>query len=195
MQSVERDSELAPFRLATASRATGIETGLIKGQNVAVTLANDALTPGPFAAGGDNAIAFNTLSLTTDIESLRIRASTRDGVEFREPFPYELQVNEANSFSVDAVAASSFPIAISAGKNMLFTATLSTANDVALAAGENFTVSAPVSTTLGRISVTGDNVAVLNSLSVTAAEKEDTRDDIVITAGAGVMTVGGRSRR
>jgi subtilisin-like proprotein convertase family protein len=191
MQSTERDSELAPFRLTTAARATGISTGLIKGRNVAVTLANDAPTPGPFPAGGDDAIAFNILSLRTDIDSLRIRASTRDGVELREPFPYELSVTEANSFSVDAVAASSFPIAISAAQNMLFTATLATANDITLEAGENFTVSAPVSTTLGRISVVGDNVSVLNSLSVTAAAQDETRDDISLNAGAGVMTVGG----
>jgi parallel beta-helix repeat protein len=194
MQSVERDSELAPFRLTTAARATGLETGLIRGQTVAVTLANDAPTPGPIAAGGDNAIAFNTVSLRTDIESLRIRASTRDGVERREPFPYELTVTELNSFSVDAVAASSFPIAITAAKNMLFTATLATASDVILEAGDNFTVSAPVSTTLGRISVTGDNVSVLNSLAVTAAAQDDTRDDITLTASAGVMTIGGALR-
>lgn len=194
LQSRERDSELAPFRLATAARATGLETGLIKGQDVAVTLANDALTPAPVEVGGDNAIAFNTVSLLTDIESLRIRASTRDGVERREPFPYELKVNELNSFSIDAVAASSFPITISAAKNMLFTASLATANDVTLEAGENFTVSAPVSTTLGRINVIGDNVSVLNSLAVTAAAKDDTRDDITLAAVAGVMTIGGALR-
>jgi len=194
MQSVERDSELAPFRLTTAARATGLETGLIRGQTVAVTLANDAPTPAPIAAGGDNAIAFNTVSLRTDIDSLRIRASSRDGVDRREPFPYELKVTELNSFSVDAVAASSFPIAITAAKNMLFTATLATASDVILEAGDNFTISSPVSTTLGRINVTGGNVSVLNSLAVTAAAKDEARDDITLTASAGVMTVGGALR-
>lgn len=194
MQSVERDSELAPFRLTTAARATGLETGLIRGLTVAVTLANDAPTPAPIAADGDNAIAFNTVSLRTDIESLRIRASTRDGVERREPFPYELTVTELNSFSVDAVAASSFPIVITAANNMLFTATLATANDLTLNAGDNFTVSAPVSTTLGRINVAGDNVSVLNSLAVTAAAADETRDDITLTASAGAMTIGGSLR-
>jgi subtilisin-like proprotein convertase family protein len=194
MQSVERDSELAPFRLTTAARATGLDTGIVKGQDIAVTLANDAPTPAPIAVGGDNAIAFNTVSLRTDIDSLRIRASTRDGVERREPFPYELKLTELNSFSVDAVAASSFPIVITAENDMLFTATLATANDLTLNAGDNFTVSAPVSTTLGRINVSGDNVSVLNSLAVTAAAADETRDDITLTASAGVMTIGGSLR-
>lgn len=195
MQSTERDAELAPFRLTTAARATEIDTGLIIGADVAITLANDAPTPAPTPVG-DNAIAFNTVRLQTNIDSLRVKASTRDGLDRREPFPYELRIDDIDtdtkgSVSVDAVAASSFPISIAVASNMRFTAALDTAGDVSLAAQRRLSVSSPVSTTRGRISISGDDIAILNSLRVTDADADDSRDDIVLNAEAGTMTIGG----
>lgn len=176
---------LAPFAFTTTSPTSGADSGLLRGNTVAITLANDTPTP---AAGG---AAFNEINLATAIDSLRVRAATGAGVTRSDPFPYDLKVREQDSIAIEAVAASSLPIDLYATTDMTFTAALATAGDVLLGAGSKFTVSAPVSTTVGQISVTGSEVAVQNSLRVTAAADDPTRDDIVLTATGGGMTLGG----
>jgi hypothetical protein len=176
---------LAPFAFTTTSPTSGADSGLLRGNTVAITLANDTPTP---AAGG---AAFNEINLATAIDSLRVRAATGAGVTRSDPFPYDLKVREQDSIAIEAVAASSLPIDLYATTDMTFTAALATAGDVLLGAGSKFTVSAPVSTTVGQISVTGSEVAVQNSLRVTAAADDPTRDDIVLTATGGGITLGG----
>lgn len=185
LQSHASVVNLAPFVFTTTSPTSGADTGLLRGSTVAITLANDTPTP------TTGSTAFNEIVLRTAIDSLRVRAATSGGVTVSDPFPYDLRVVEQDSIAIEAVAASSFPIDLSAATDMAFTAALATAGDVLLAAGNRFTVSAPVSTTYGRISVTGNEVAVQNSLRVTEAADDATRDDISLTAAAGGMTLGG----
>ena len=186
MQSLRFASDLAPYVFTTTSPRTGASAGTIRGGTVGITLANDALNP-----ADDGAVAFNDVDLHTDVDSFRIRAATSSGVTLSDPFPYELRVVEDNNIAFEAVAASSFPITLSAGQNMLFNASLATAGDLNIVAEELFTLSAPVSTTRGQIDVTARNVTVQNSLQVTNAEINDTRDDIVIEATGGNVRIDG----
>lgn len=94
MQSLPGASDLAPFLLTTTSQSTGASVGQLRGGTVGITLANDAPTP------AEGAVAFNDVRLSTDLESLRIRAATSAGVTRSEPFPYELQVVEENSIAI-----------------------------------------------------------------------------------------------
>jgi subtilisin-like proprotein convertase family protein len=185
MQSLPGASDLAPFLLTTTSQATGASVGQLRGGTVGITLANDAPTP------AEGAVAFNDVQLSTDIVSLRIRAATSAGVTRSDPFPYEMQVVEENSIAIEAVAASSFPLTMQAGQNLLFNANLATAGDVSLAATSLLTVSAPISTTTGRIGISAANVTVENSVQVTKAAADDTRNDVVIEATGGSMTING----
>ncbi|MFN7814587.1 MAG: hypothetical protein ACK5SI_18235, partial [Planctomycetia bacterium] len=185
LQSRASVVDLTPFVFTTTSPVSGAEAGLLRGNTVAITLANDA----PSAT--DGSVAFNTIDLRTAIDSLRVRAATSAGVTRSDPFPYDLRVVEQDSIAIEAVAASGFPIDLSATNDMTFTAALATAGDVLLNAGSRFTVSAPVSTTVGRIEVSGSELAVQNSLRVTAAADDPERDDIVLTARAGGISLGG----
>jgi subtilisin-like proprotein convertase family protein len=185
MQSLPGASDLAPFLLTTTSQATGASVGQLRGGTVGITLANDAPTP------AEGAVAFNDVRLSTDIDSLRIRAATSAGVTRSEPFPYEMEVVEENSIAIEAVAASSFPLSMRARQNLLFNANLATAGDVSLAATSLLTVSAPISTTTGRIGISAANVTIENSVQVTQAQDDDTRNDVVIEATGGSMTVDG----
>jgi subtilisin-like proprotein convertase family protein len=185
MQSLPGASDLAPFLLTTTSQATGASVGQLRGGTVGITLANDAPTP------AEGAVAFNDVQLSTDIVSLRIRAATSAGVTRSDPFPYEMQVVEENSIAIEAVAASSFPLTMQAGQNLLFNANLATAGDVSLAATSLLTVSAPISTTTGRIGISAANVTVENSVQVTKAAADDARNDVAIEATGGSMTING----
>lgn len=185
MQSTQAFSDLAPFLLTTTSPRTGASVGTIRGGTVGVTLANDAPTP------EEAAVAFNDVDLRTNIDSLRIRAARNAADSPSVPFPYELRVEELNSIAIEAVAASSFPLTMSAKNNLLFNATLATAGDLNLAAGDLFTLSAPVSTTKGRIDVRANNLQIENSLQVTDAQQDDTRIDVSLVALGGNIAVAG----
>ena len=186
MQSLRFASDLAPYVFTTTSPRTGASVGTIRGGTVGITLANDAPNP-----GDDAAVAFNHVDLHTDIDSFRIRAATSLGVTRSEPFPYELRVVEDDNIAFEAVAASSFPITLAAGRNMIFNASLATASDLNIIAEELFTLSAPVSTTRGKIDFKARNVTIENSLWVTNAEIDDVRDDIVIEATGGNVRIDG----
>ena len=186
MQSLRFASDLAPYVFTTTSPRTGASVGTIRGGTVGITLANDAPNP-----GDDAAVAFNDVDLHTDVDSFRIRAATSLGVTLSDPFPYELRIVEDNSIVFEAVAASSFPITLAAGKNMKFNASLATASDLNMIAEELFTLSAPVSTTRGQIDIKGRNVTIENSLQVTNAEIDDAREDIVIEATGGNVRIDG----
>jgi hypothetical protein len=123
---------------------------------VAVTLANDLDTP------EKGAVAYNTLTVRTQVDSIRIRAAKRSGAAITEPFPYQLSLSEypnsaggdpLGSIAIDAVAASSFPILLAATGNLDFNATLATAGGLTVTGVNAFTVTAPVSTTKGQIKI------------------------------------------
>jgi subtilisin-like proprotein convertase family protein len=184
MQSTKAAADLLPFRLATSSRQTGANVGIIRGGTVGITLANDGPTP------ADGAVAFNDIDLRTQIDSVRIRAATgTGGVAPSEPFPYELRVTEVDGIAIEAVAASSFPISLSAGRNMVFNAALATASDVNISAGSLFTLSAPVSTTKGRLGIVAQSLTLDSSLEVTDSPDDDSRDDITLVATSGSIGI------
>ena len=182
----------------TRSPSTDVDTGLIRGDTVSIVLGNDAPTP------LDQSIAYNTLDLNTQVDSLRIKAATQQQTvpappnpSASGPFPYNLSIREEDDISIDAVAASGLPLSIQSGGNMRFSSALSTAGDVSLralsktAAPARLTVSAPLATTKGKIRLQADGVTLNNSVLVTGADKDEFRDDIWITATAGDVAVSG----
>jgi subtilisin-like proprotein convertase family protein len=204
MQSDASSRGLAPFFLSTRSPLSGVDTGLIRGGVVSVTLANNAATP------IDGAIAFNTLDLSTRVDSMRIRASTEQLVggvapnpSTSGPFPYNLSIREYDDITFDAVASSGLPISLSALGNIGMPSALTTFSDVSITALRptdrqvaadatfDFTVSAPITTTKGRINIQADSVFVNNSVAVTSAAIDDTRNDITLTANSGNILLSG----
>jgi subtilisin-like proprotein convertase family protein len=203
MQSTASSGGLAPFSLTTRAPASGVDTGLIRGGTVSITLANDAPTP------IDGAIAFNTLDLSTRVDSMRIRASSQqsNGASSNPspsgPFPYNLSIREYDNITFDAVASSGLPISLSATGSIGMPSALNTFSDVSItalrpmdrqvAAGAkfDFTVSAPITTTQGRINIQADSVFVNNSVAVTSAAIDDTRNDITLTAISGNVILSG----
>jgi subtilisin-like proprotein convertase family protein len=197
MRSTQYVTGLAPYEFSTRSPATGVDTGLIRGDTVSIVLGNDAPTP------LDGSIAYNTLDLNTQVRSLRIKAATQQVAgtvpdpSKSGPFPYLLSIREQDDIDIDAVAASGLPLSIRSGGNMRFTSALATASDVTLEAASSdadaarLTVSAPLSTTKGQIRLVADNVAVNNMLAVTNASQDEYRDDIWITARSGDISLAG----
>jgi hypothetical protein len=179
------DQALSPFVLTTVSPRTGADTGLIRGTSVAVTLGNDADTP---EAG---AVAANSLSLRTQIDSMRVTAATRKGAAINGPFPYNMSIREVDSISFDAVAASSDVISLAAAGNVGLTSALATAGNVVISAGGDFTVSAPISTSRGAIGISATNVTVSNSLRVLDPRVDDAVDDVTLTATGGSISLTG----
>jgi hypothetical protein len=193
MQSGQEPNPRYPYSFTTGSGLSGGNTGLISGATVAITLGNDAPTPSV-----DGAIAFNTVDLTTAVDSIRIKASTRQGdATATNPFPYNLAIRERNQISFDAVAASGLPIVLTADGGMTFTSTLETASDLLIKATPtatnpaNLLVTAPMSTTKGSINLTGGSITVGNSLQVTGAAEDASRSDIVLTSTNGGIALSG----
>jgi subtilisin-like proprotein convertase family protein len=185
LQSYAESAHLLPFTFTTTAVDSGVPTGLIAGETVAVTLANDLDTP------LQGAVGFNDVSLRTDIESLRIRAASRDGAAVTNPFPYKLAIEEADGIGIDAVAASTFPIRLSANGDMFFRAALATAGGLVIDGVDAFTVTAPLSTTSGQIVVSAESIKVENSLRVTDELADESHEDIVLNASSGDILLNG----
>jgi hypothetical protein len=190
--SDEEDGQLSPFVFSTRSPSTGNETGNIIGRVVNITLGNRMPTP-LFGAS-----AYSTVDISTEIETLRIRAGT-DLTNPAGPFPYQIDIREKDDLQLAAVAASSMPITIEAGRNITMPAGLSTASDLTITAKNAdpsvftlFTVQAPITSDYGRISISADAVSVRNSLVVKAAAvAPDALNDIVLDARRGSMELFG----
>lgn len=182
-------SVLAPFFFTTASPITGTQTGVIQGAVVNVTLGNDA----PTALTG--ATAFNTVDVTTRVDSLRTTAA------FSKPnprgaFPYDLTIRSQQDISIDAVAASSRAITIESLGDIVFNSAVDTQGDLRIEASAedpaetaSFRVTSPISTSLGRITIAADDLEVRNSVVVSAAAVTPGRDDIVLEARRGNLTL------
>jgi subtilisin-like proprotein convertase family protein len=173
-----------PYVLTTFAES-GVQTGRISGDTVSVTLANDLDTP------NDGAVSFNDVSIQTTVNSLRVRAARRDGTAVTNPFPYRLAVAESDNISIDAVAASTFPIELSSIGNMFFNATLATAGGLVISKVDSFSVNTPISTTKGQISVSANSISVANSLQVLSTDPNPWVDDIVLDAKAGDISLNG----
>jgi subtilisin-like proprotein convertase family protein len=194
LQSGPEDQTLMPFRFTTMTAGSSTPSGWIRGGTVAVTLANDLDTP------EKGAVAFNTVSVRTQVDSIRIRAAKRSGAAITEPFPYQLSLSEhpnsaggdpLGSIAIDAVAASSFPILLAATGNIDFNAALATAGGLTVVGVNTFTVTAPVSTTKGQIKIDAAAITVKNSLQVTDAADDKAQQDIVLDARNGDVILDG----
>ena len=194
LQSAPEDQTLMPFRFTTMTAGSSTQSGWIKGGTVAVTLANDLDTP------EKGAVAYNTVTVRTQVDSIRIRAAKRNGAAITEPFPYQLSLSEypnsaggdpLGSIAIDAVAASSFPILLAATGNIDFNAALATAGGLTVTGVNTFTVTAPVSTTKGQIKIDAAAITVKNSLQVTDAADDKAQQDIVLNARNGDVILDG----
>ena len=179
----------------TRSSKTGLNTGLIRGDKVVVTMGQaGAVSARPDPINGDT--SFHTVDLRTDVNSFRSRAvdatggGTFPGTAF---YPYLLTIEEKDGITFDAVAGSSRAISLSAGGNINFLSGLYTEDDVTItatrAAGAtaptSFTVSAPIQTVFGKISLDAGSVFVNNTLSVTNAAIDPGLNDVTIVARSG----------
>jgi subtilisin-like proprotein convertase family protein len=187
LQSNPEDQWLQPFRLTTKAAGSSVPTGLIRGNVVAVTLANDLETP---TAG---AVAYSQVELQTQVNSLRVRASRRDGSDRPDAFPYALSVKEVDDISIDSVASSSFPIDLSSvNGGITLRAALVTAGGLVITTPQaGFKVTAPVSTTKGQIDITAQSITVGSSLQVTDSDRNEAQEDIVLHATAGDIVMNG----
>lgn len=203
MTSSKDGQNLFPYVFSTRSNAGNIDSGLIRGKTVSVTLGNDSLTP------IDGAIAFNTLDLRTRVESMRISASTQQLTDSipdpspSGPFPYNLSIREYDDITFDAVASSGLPILLSATGSIGMSSALNTFSDVSIKSARptdrqvpadakfDFTVSAPITTTQGKIDIEADSVFVNNSIAVTNALVDELRNDITLKANSGNIILSG----
>jgi len=187
LQSNPEDQWLKAFRLTTKAEGSSVPTGLIKGDVVAVTLANDLETP----KGG--AVAYSEVELQTEVNSLRVRASRRNGAELVDPFPYQLTVAEKDAITIDSVASSSFPIDLSsANGSITLRAAVATAGGLVITTPKaGFDVTAPVSTTKGQIEITAQSISVGSSLQVTDSDTNEAHEDIVLRSTDGDVIMNG----
>jgi hypothetical protein len=185
LESGAADQRLAPFIFSTEAIGSGLQTGRIVGNDVAITLANDLPTP------RTTAVAFNVVSLQTAVDSLRVRASRQNGTAIVEPFPYLLTIREESDIAIDALAASSFPISFTADGAMKFNAALATAGGFEITAQKSLAVNAPVSTTYGQIKLSGSDLTINASLRVTKEPVDEIRQDIILDASGGAITLRG----
>ena len=180
------DARLAPYFFTTRSLKSNLQndSAIIEGSTVAITLGNDTPTP---ASGSQ---AFNVVDLVTRIDSLRMTAATSTPNP-AGAFPYQVTIREVDGISIDAVAASSLPISISAGGNIGMTSALATEGDLSINSAAAFTVSSPISSSLGQIVIEANDIQVNNSVRVTSAAVVSARPDISLFARAGSIRIAG----
>jgi hypothetical protein len=177
-----------PLSLTTVSAATGLDSGLIRGGTVVVSMAaqgSGATPPNPTNADS----SFHVVDLRTQVDTFRTRAAGTGNVfPGQNMHPYLLSVREADAVTFDAVAGSSRPISLSAGGSIVMGSALDTVSDVKIVAVSatggptSFTVSAPIQTQFGTIEILAGGVDVRNSVRVTNAALDTARNDITITA-------------
>jgi len=173
LQSDPRDVMLFPYRFTTLGDSDWFN---IQGGKVAMTLANDL----PTAISGG--AASNELTLRTAIDSIRVRAAGRSGVERTDPFPYTLSVIEQDNIAIDALAASGSPLLLSAGGDMRFNAAINTADNLQITGVKGLSVSAPISV--------GKN-AIFEAQEVVVDNTLDARNDVIISSSNGDITLSG----
>ena len=176
MQSSADDNSRfkAPFVFSTGSFSSGV--GGIVGGEVVVSLGNDIF--GDFLS----TTAFSTVSIDTQVDQLRVRAGSRRGDESGVPFPYELSVRENDNLTIDAVAASSRPIDISAGGDLSVSGAMRSGSDVNLRSDSSVQGRAPIETAFGTIEIEAPEVNLLGGVRVLDSIPDERRTDIIIRA-------------
>lgn len=134
------ENDPRPYNLTTVSPQSGVQTGLVKGGTVGITLGNES--------GGE-------VTLRTAIDNLRMTASSAPSVPV---LPYAIQVSETGDIVVDAVPASQRGISLTATGTLTLTGNVQTAGGLALTSTKDLAISAPISTASGEIVLTSDSI-------------------------------------
>lgn len=193
---VSQYPDYQPYYLTTRSRITGSDTGSIEGTTVGITLGNDLLVLDPSNYPSTNPLspavrvpstAYAVCDINTNVASLRVQASDRQGDNVEQPFPYKLTVREDNDLNIDAVAASSFPIDIFANGEIDLLAKVESAGDVRIESTEQFVVGAPISTRFGTIELVAPQLTVRNSVRVLDGVADEREWDIRLETTNGGM--------
>jgi mucin-19 len=118
----------------TTRASTGVATGRITGNTVAMTLGQPA--------GG-------TVDLQTTVNNLRFNAGT-NGADL--PYRYTVAIDESDALQVDAVAASSGPISIVSGGDLtVLGSSVRTSGDISLASAGALSVEGDIATGNGTV--------------------------------------------
>ena len=136
------------YSFTTVSPTTGVQSGRILGGTVGVTLANDA--------GGE-------MNVRTTINTLRMTAASTPS---QPALPYAINVADSDSLTVDAVPASSRPVAIEAAGSLNVTSAVLTGGDLTLAATTALNMSGPISSAAGNVTLRSN--AITSTVPVTA---------------------------
>ena len=180
-----------PYYVTTRAPISGANTGQLIGANVAILLGNDVPTVYDDVANG-GAHSFNVVDIRTKVDSLRIQAADRALNPIQTPFPYDLTVEEEDRIRIDAVAASSRPISLSAVNDIEFHATLQSASDVRIVSTSgNMWMNAPLSTQFGVISLEANQLTVGNSVRVFDTYYAEDLNDITLLARNGDLVLTG----
>ncbi len=171
----------APYTFATESRITGVGTGKIIGDTVAVSLSNDT-----FGVAYDS-IAESRVALNTEIDRLRVQAGSRLGDPLNAPFPYSISINEDDSLIIDAVAGSSGPMEFKTGAALNLLAAIRSAGDVMVNAGSDFTVRAPIYTSFGAIELSAPQIFVDSAIRILDGIQDERNVDISLVARSGEL--------
>jgi len=179
----------APFVLTTNSRLTGVPTGQIVGDIATLTLGNDTL------GANYDSIAESQVDLRTDVNRIRFQAGPRGPVggnlpdPLEEPYPYAINIDEANDLIIDAVASASGPITVTTGGSLDLLAAMKSRGDIVIDSGNAFNVAAPLTTVFGAINVSSSSVTVGSVIRVLDGVQNEERKDITVTASTGTITV------
>ena len=180
-----------PYYVTTRAPISGANTGQLIGANVAILLGNDVPTMYDDVANG-GARSFNVVDIRTKVDSLRIQAADRALNPIQTPFPYDLTVEEEDRIRIDAVAASSRPISLSAVEDIEFHATVQSASDVTIiSTSGNIWMNAPLSTQFGVITLEANQLTVGNSVRVFDTYYDENINDIKLLARNGDLVLSG----
>lgn len=164
----------APFRFATGSYSDGL--GEIIGGTALVMLGNDVF--GEFY----ETTTFSNVTLSTDVDNLRVRAGSRRGDEAQAPFPYEITIRDKSSLTVETVTASSRGIDLRAENDLILSAAMRSGGDLRLAAGGLLDAQAPIETAFGFIEMVAPNVSLGAGVAVLDTLVDERRTDIQVRA-------------
>ena len=136
------------YSLTTVSPTSGVQSGRILGDTVGVTLANDA--------GGE-------MNVRTTINNLRMTAASTSS---QPVLPYAINVADSNDLTVDAVPASSRPIALEATGSLNVNSAVLTSSDLTLTATTGLTMAGPVASAAGNVTLRSN--AINSTVPITA---------------------------
>lgn len=145
LRAPDSDSQ---YEFTTRSPSTGIATGLISGNTVAMTLGQPA--------GG-------TIDLKTNVSNLRFDAGVNASAV---PYRYSVAIDEQNALSVDAVAASSGPIMIKAAGDMsVLGSAIRTSGDISLASSGTLSIAGDIATANGNVNLDAPTLTLSSGVS------------------------------